>query len=117
MVMKQAPTPQLLSDQKYFSTKQLTDLTWILPSTWSCIVPSHQVLYLCNLTSALRDGLRKGVAFKFRCSTSVLLLLGLLGNGGRSVFRESAPPHCPHVHIVHTPHAEAVSRASSTRRG
>ena len=27
--------------------------------------------------------------------------------GGRSVFRGSAPPHCPHVHIVHTAHAEA----------
>ena len=36
---------------------------------------------------------------------------------GRSVFRESAPPHCPHVHIVHTQRAEAVSRAFSTRRG
>ena len=34
--------------------------------------------------------------------------------GGRSVFRESAPPHC---HIVHTAHVEAVSRASLTRRG
>ena len=63
VVMKQAPTPQLLSDQKYFSTKQLTDLTLnlVLHCTKSSM---HQVLYL---SSALRDGLRKlkGVAFNF----------------------------------------------------
>ena len=32
---------------------------------------------------------------------------------GRSVNRESAPPHFPHVHTVHTANAEAVSRGSS----